>query len=266
MIATYAPRVRVHPDRYGSTRPLPPLWVVIHTSEGAEGDSAAESLAAYLTRPGDRTTSTGSRYGSSYHAVADTGLRVIPAVEDHRVAYSAPGSNTEGLHIVIPGRAGQTRSQWLAGASAGAITTVAAYLLDVRTRFGIPTERVSAAELRAGTRGYCDHATVRDAFGRTTHWDVGPHFPWDILAAEIRRLSSPHPPPTERPPDMPPTAILIDPKLNGTFAVIGGRWVPWLWPVPTGVPVVTLDHPWTREQILHDQGPTAAALWRKRIN
>ena len=194
MKAVYAPRVEVHPDRFGNDRPLPPLWVVLHTSEGSEGANAAESLAAYLTRPGDRATSSGGRYGSSYHAIADTGLKVIPCVSDDRVAYSAPGSNTEGLHICIPGKAGQTRAQWLTGSTRAAITTVAAFLLDTRDRYGIPVERLTAAEVYSRTRGYCDHATIRDAFGKTTHYDVGPHFPWDVLADDIRHLSNNRPP------------------------------------------------------------------------
>ena len=194
MIATYAHRVEVHPDRYGSTRPLPPLWVVLHTSEGPEGEGAAEGLARYMQQPGDRPTSSGGRYGSSYHAVADTGLRVIPCVADDRVAYSAPGSNREGLHICIPGKAGQSRLEWLAGSTRAAITTVAAFLLDTRERYGIPVERLTAAEVYSRTRGYCDHSTIRDAFGKTTHYDVGPHFPWDVLADDIRHLSNNRPP------------------------------------------------------------------------
>lgn len=61
---------------------------------------------------------------------------------------------------------------------------------------------MSALELRAGTRGYCDHATVRDAFGRTDHFDVGPAFPWDILASEIKRLKYPENPNPQRRIDM----------------------------------------------------------------
>jgi hypothetical protein len=193
MIATYSPRVSVHPDRYGKSRPLPPLWVVLHTSEGAEGDGAAEALARYMQQPGDRPSSSGGRYGSSYHAVADTGLKVIPCVDDDRVSYSAPGSNTEGLHICIPGKAGQTRDQWLTGSTRAAITTVAAFLLDTRDRYGIPVERLTAAEVESKTRGYCDHATIRDAFGLTTHYDVGPEFPWDVLTADVRDLSKNRP-------------------------------------------------------------------------
>lgn len=190
MIAKYAERVTVHPDRYGTARSLPPLWLVLHTSEGREGPGAGAQLAEFLTLPGDRVSSSGNKYGSSYHAVIN-GSEVIPAVLDQRVAYSAPGSNTEGLHVVLPGKAGQTREEWLDDFSRVQITTLAEYLVDMRELYGIPLERLTPAELQAETRGYCDHAAVRDAFGKTTHWDVGPAFPWDVLAAEIRRLSNP---------------------------------------------------------------------------
>lgn len=193
MIATYAPRATVHPDRYGGARPLPPKWIVLHTSEGPTGDQAAEGLARYMGNPGDRPLPGGGRYGSSYHAVADTDLTVIPCVYDNLVSYSAPGANTEGLHICIPGTANQTRDQWLTGSTREAIRTVAAFIVDRRDLYGIPCERLSVAELQAGTRGYCDHAAIRDAFGRTTHHDVGRDFPWDVLAAHIADFQQPEP-------------------------------------------------------------------------
>lgn len=226
MIATYADRITVHPDRYGSTRPLPPSWVVIHTSEGPEGENAAEQLASFMERPGDRPNNRGGFYGSSYHAVADTDLRVIPATEDSRVAYAAPGANTLGLHICIPGTASQSRSQWLSGASRGAIRTVAAYLLDVKAQYGIPTERLTVAELRAGTRGYCDHAAIRDAFGRTTHYDVGPDFPWDVLAGDIRDLRPD--PPTPTPGELNDMLLIDYYDPSWTCLVLAGGTIRWV--------------------------------------
>lgn len=204
----YAPRVVVHPDRYGSLRDLPPRLVVIHTTEGPEGEGSAEQLAEFLTRPGDRVTASGSTFGSSYHAIADTALRVIPAVTDNRVAYSAPGSNTDGLHIVIPGRAGQSTTEWMAGSTRSAITTVAAYILDMRDRYGIPARRLSVAQIREGASGYCDHAAIAAAYGKTTHWDVGPNFPWNALLNDIETLQAPEPAPEPVPG---PTPLPITP-------------------------------------------------------
>lgn len=66
-------------------------------------------------------------------------------------------------------------------------------------------------------------------------------------------------------PEMLPTCYLTETKLRGTFALAAGRWVPWLFPVPAGALHFTGEHAWTREQILTDQGPAAAALWRERM-
>ena len=65
--------------------------------------------------------------------------------------------------------------------------------------------------------------------------------------------------------DMKPTIIVDDIKIAGIFANVAGRWIPWLAdPNIEGVPIWRGDHPWTRAQILHDQGPEGAALWKAR--
>lgn len=197
--AKYAPRVNVHPDRYGSTKTLGPnLWAVLHSSEGGESTSAAEGLASYMTRPGDRPNGSGGVYGSSYQVVFDTD-QVIPCVPYDVVSYSAGGANAQGVHGCFPGRAGQTRAQWLDPVSRAMIRQAAAWLLDVEVSLLIPTTRITAVQMRAGQRGYCDHATVTLAFGKTDHTDVGPNFPWDVLLADIAELRQPAPTPTPTP-------------------------------------------------------------------
>lgn len=66
--------------------------------------------------------------------------------------------------------------------------------------------------------------------------------------------------------DMRPTCFHEDTRLNGVFANVGGRWIPWLGSRPADIPYFKGDHPWTREQILHDQGPEAETLWRQRMS
>lgn len=202
----------VHPDRFGGRRPLPPIWAVVHTTEGSEGPSSAEALASMLGRPGDRQSSDGSRYGSSYHRIMDTFPNVIRAVPDELVSFSAPGSNTEGIHLVIPGRAGQTREEWLDDVSLSAIRTTAAQLIDLNAQYGIPLRRQGETGLIAKIAGYTDHGTVSRAFKRSTHWDVGPSFPWDVLAGEIAGLLAPPPPQPESEYDMAGIAALYIPS------------------------------------------------------
>lgn len=84
------------------------------------------------------------------------------------------------------------------------------------------------------------------------------------------------PPPPAPPPAPPvpptleelmePTCYVTDTKLKGTFALVAGRWVPWLFPdeIPREALHYSGSHPFVREQILADQGATAAELWRER--
>lgn len=78
-------------------------------------------------------------------------------------------------------------------------------------------------------------------------------------------LFNPQPAPIPPPPGddtMPPTCYYTDTVIKGTFALVAGRWVPWLF--EPGLPHFKGDHPYTREQVLHDQGAAAAEMWRKR--
>jgi N-acetyl-anhydromuramyl-L-alanine amidase AmpD len=204
----YLPPVAVHPDRHGTRRPMPPRWIVVHTSEQSyETATAAKDLADYMTRPGDRPSSSGGMYGSSYHDVIDLALTVRPAVPADVVAYSAPGANTEGLHVCMPARSGQDRTDWHDPYSRAQIDTLAGYILDQSARHGIAAYGpLTIAELRAGVPGYTDHYRIGLAFNRTNHTDVGPSFPWDTLTAAIEHHR--HQPPEE---DMPLLAYYVTP-------------------------------------------------------
>jgi hypothetical protein len=200
-----------HPDRVGARRLLPPLWIVLHTSEQRlEGPNAARDLARYITSPGDRTTSSGGRYGSSYHDVVDVGRVVWRTVPHDRVAFSAPGANTQGLHVCMPGRAGQDLAGWSDGYSTALIDTLAAYIVDQAEAYDIaPLMPLTVADLQAGRGGVTDHYRIGRAFGRTDHTDVGSAFPWDRLADAVQALIRPTPPPPPTPEEDPmPTGIV----------------------------------------------------------
>jgi hypothetical protein len=187
-MTVYGPRCNVHPERTGATRSLDNLrLIVIHTSEGSEGPTSAENLCSFMTLPGDRVV-PGSNpprmFGASYHYVTDTD-RVLPAAPDNIVSYSAAGANHDGVHICIPGKANQTRVQWLDPTSSAYIARCAQVMRDVAERYDIPLERLTPAQVVDGGRGYCDHHAINLAYGQTDHTDVGPNFPWDVLADQI---------------------------------------------------------------------------------
>ena len=205
---TYGPRVNVHADRIGADRSgQSPLvkYLVLHTSEqsGAEDPQDAEDLAKYLQSPGDRPGSNGN-YGSSYHGITDTD-RVLPCVRDTFVAYAAGGGNKDGLHLCLPVKAGQTREQWLDATSRPYIMQAALWIVDKSKRYGIPIRRISIEQLKGGSWGYCDHNTVSKAFGKSTHTDCGPTFPWDVLESDIARLTADESAEAKPDPIKPPT-------------------------------------------------------------
>lgn len=184
-----AERVHAHRERHGGRKRRRNTLIVLHTTEGGEGANAAEALASACTRPGDRPKEDGSgMFGSSYHWVVDTD-RVIPIVPEDVVAFSARGANDDGIHIVFPGRASQSRQAWLDPVSSAYIDECALLMVDINRRTGIPLVPLDVRQVQARHSGYIDHGIVSDAFGLTDHTDVGDGFPWDVLAQRIAAMA-----------------------------------------------------------------------------
>jgi hypothetical protein len=158
--------------------------LVVHTSEGSEGPTSAENLCSFMTLPGDRPNLDGSMFGASYHYVTDTD-RVLPAVPDNVVAYAAAGANNDGIHICIPGKAAQTREQWLDAISHGYLEQLAFVMIDKATEHKIPLLRLSVKDIQVGRSGYCGHVDISNAYHKSDHTDPGAAFPWDVLAADL---------------------------------------------------------------------------------
>ena len=201
--ATYGSRTPVHATRHGPMKTTVNKWVVLHTSEGGETTGSAEALSIFMTQPATKNNL------ASYNAVFDTD-KVIPAVSYHVVPYAAGGGNAQGIHGCFPGRANQTRDQWLDDNSFAMIEQAALWILDVCQEFDIPPRRITWQQVKAGEKGICDHYDITQAFHKSTHTDVGIGFPWDVLFDEIDLALYPPQPPTE--PDQPTTPTTpIDP-------------------------------------------------------
>lgn len=192
----YRPRAFVHDERMGAVKSRPNRLMVLHTTEGGEGTDSAEQLAAFCGLPGDKTSSSGSKYGASYQYVLDTDS-VIPLVPENVVSYSAPPTNNDGIHIVYPGKAGQTRLQWLDLISGRYIHQCALLMQDISRRTGIPLIHLTDAEIIAGRAGYCDHWAISRCYHQTDHTDVGASYAWDVLLHDLFDDDQPPPPPED---------------------------------------------------------------------
>lgn len=128
-------------------------------------------------------------YGAAYHCVAaPDGFPRWTCDPDLYSVNANPPVNDVAVSICMPGRY-QSRHEWLnVGNSRQFIRAAARALIAVHDRFGVPLERLSAKDLLAGRHGYTDHKTVNDAWHKSDHGDVGPEFPWDVLAADINEL------------------------------------------------------------------------------
>jgi hypothetical protein len=234
-MASYAFPVDVHPDRTGAVKSGGNRLFVLHTSEQtSESDKSAEALAKYMESPGDRPNGSGGVYGSSYHYVVDTD-QIIPCVKETVVAYAAAGANHDGIHICFPGRAGQTRTQWLDTVSRAMIRQCAELLVDRAPHTGIPLRDLYDSEVRAGMSGVVDHGCISRVYKKSTHTDVGPAFPWDVLWKDVAALTTP---PIPDPEDDMAQLIAVKKPPVGSPA----HW-PWLGYFDNGVvrPLISAD-------------------------
>lgn len=162
----------------------PPTLIVLHTTEGGESRSSAESIASWWASPSSPV--------SSAHYVVDPDS-VVQCVRNEDRAWHTPGKlagrfvNDISIGIEQCGTARQTPEQWADEASLAELDRTARLVAELCTRYGIPIEHRTVEELRAGNAsGICGHVDCTHATGSGDHWDPGPHYPWDHVLALAR--------------------------------------------------------------------------------
>lgn len=159
-----------------SPRSRPPVNFLLHTEEG---DSSAESLAAYCS----------GANGVSYHYTLRAGI-LCDVVDTDYASWSVLDANAYTINLCFAGsRAASTRADWL---RRGVDIEIAAWIAvqDCR-KYRIPTTVI--APVRGQYRqasGISDHRYVTRALGIGNHLDVGDGFPWDVFAGHINRFTT----------------------------------------------------------------------------
>lgn len=154
--------------------------IVIHSMEAPEKGDTAEAVAAWFA--GKRGTAP----RASAHVCVDSDS-LIRGVPPEHVAWAAPGANGIGYQIEHAGYARQTRDQWLDAYSSAMLRRSAFHAGKVARLYGIPFEVVDVAGLKAKRRGFTTHKAVSLAFGRSSHVDPGPFWPWDFYLEHAKR-------------------------------------------------------------------------------
>jgi N-acetylmuramoyl-L-alanine amidase len=249
-IAVLKPRVQPHPDRYGGLREWsgPPQGVCWHTTEGGEGLSSAEGLAGMMARS---KVDTGGNF-AAYHYVVDADS-IIPLCLEEQEPYAQGGANDALISVCVTGKAGQTPEQWADEMSHPALLNMALLTARIVLAYNIPVVRLRGPDLVIGSRGICGHVDVRDAYGKTTHTDPGPFFPWPMMLDLVAEIAYPPQPPPYVPTEddrMAPlyfksnagTVWALDPYTGSIRNVSGQEWFDLLnQNPPGGCPTLTAD-------------------------
>jgi len=160
-------------DRMGNSRNgrggQKPRYFFLHTEEG---NSSAESLAAYLNNPA---------HDASYHYTLRDGV-LVDVVDTDYASWSVLSANPYSINLCFAGsRASFTREQWLARDND---LRIAAYIAvqDARKYGFTPVWLGSGGRYNRASAGVSDHQYVTQVIGDGTHTDVGPGFPGDVFS------------------------------------------------------------------------------------
>jgi len=157
--------------------------IVIHTMETPERHDTAEGVAAWFA--GLR----GEPPKASAHVCVDDDS-LVRCVPPQHIAWAAPGANRDGYHVELAGRARQSAAEWSDEYSTAMLGIAARHCAVIARRYKVPLRRLSVEQVNGGkASGFCGHHDVSKAFGKSTHWDPGPHFPWDGFLERVRAAS-----------------------------------------------------------------------------
>lgn len=151
--------------------------VVMHDMEYPEKMTAAEDVARYFQNP---RNDKGEPVKASAHICVDADS-TVQCVKDRNVAFAAPGANSDGIQVEMAGYGRQTRVEWLDVYSTQLLLRSADAVALYLRKFYLPTELLTASQVRAGSKGITGHVMVSQAYGESNHTDPGPNFPWDIF-------------------------------------------------------------------------------------
>lgn len=152
---------------------------VFHTTENND-NTAPESVAKWQLNRANN---------SSYNVLVGTNGRSVRSNDDNFIPWAAGTTgNRIGIHASAIGRAARSREDWLKWPAQ--LETLARWAADLNARYGIPLRWLSAAQVRAGERGFCGHAEISAAFGEVDHTDPGRGFPHDLILARAMEINN----------------------------------------------------------------------------
>lgn len=113
---------------------------------------------------------TGAVVGSAHYVVDPD--EAIQAAYDDVICWHAP-PNPHTLGIELCDRVVGPVKRWKGKNHAATLERAAQLTAELALAYNVPLRMIGPRKLKAGQRGLCDHDDVSDAFGQSTHWDLG---------------------------------------------------------------------------------------------
>jgi N-acetyl-anhydromuramyl-L-alanine amidase AmpD len=181
--------------------------VVLHTTENFEKAGTAMAIARYFQS--EMKDKNGVPRIASSHLCIDA-KQIVQCVRFEDVAYGAPGTNHNGIHIEHVGFAAQTDEQWKDDFSIEELSLSAQKVGEICTTLFVPAMFVPAEELLLEHCGITTHREVTQACllanqrkmtasrfynakdprkPLTDHSDPGPRFPMNAYLEAVRTFT-----------------------------------------------------------------------------
>lgn len=206
-----SPRIVSLPvDNYYEGWNRPPVYVAVHTTEGAR---TVGSLAEFLR---------GIDYASYHDGIDDA--KIGRFVNHSNRAWHLRNGNAWAVGVALCAFASWTREEWLDHPVM--LENLAWYLAVHAPQHGIPL-RGPATPAEVGELRWVDnpalgwvgdHDAYSDGTGDGWHWDVGENFPWDVVLPRAREIADQQTDPARSgepmfvPVQLPPTEAPEDPE------------------------------------------------------
>lgn len=187
----------VQAKHYSKGRTVPIRLIVIHTMEAPIGLKTAENVASWFGGP--------AAPQASAHYCVDVDS-VVQCVQDGDVAWHAGNVNPQSIGIELAGQAKMTPADWKKPDAQAVLANAAKLCAELVSQYHIPLVRLQASDVTIiGCMGFTGHADVVKGFGKGSHWDPGPGFPWDDFLEQVRSYLEPETVPdvTQRPDALP---------------------------------------------------------------
>lgn len=160
---------------FGKPRPTHHIKnIIIHVTVNTPG-TPAENVANYQI----------DSQSGSYHELTDTTIKHLIENTDDWLTWSTGNyGNDIGLHRSFVMWGTETRAQWLKYDAM--LREAAKRDAEWCRKYNIPPVKLTAADLRAGKKGFTGHLETGQAWGGTDHVDPGTGFPWDVYLGYVR--------------------------------------------------------------------------------